>query len=186
MSTQLIGEHSRARRGLKIAELAYHSAHMSEGNIDTLFRIFPGEQVPFSSHNELHAAIDSLTVRGVPWQFFSIKYKGPDSNDGNMSQPKWMSDAHEISYRDPRLIIHEMLANPDFKDDMDFAPYRVFGKDGSRTYQHMMGGDWAWEQAVSVLTSPSYGPNILDHAFKYRTQLLRIQRRMGRCSFLSF
>lgn len=43
-----------------------------------------------------------------------------------------------------------------FKDDMDFAPYHVFGKDGSHTYQHMMSGDWAWEQAVSVPISPSY------------------------------
>jgi hypothetical protein len=146
----------KSKEGFEIAELAYRSAHMSEGNIDALFRIFPGGQAPFSSHNELYAAIDSLAVGGVPWEFFSIKYKGPHSNDNDMAQPKWMSDAHDIYYRDPRLIIHEMLANLDFKDDMDFAPYHVFGKDGSRTYQHMMSRDWAWEQAVSVPISPSY------------------------------
>jgi hypothetical protein len=114
---------------------------MSEGNIDALFRIFSNGQVPFSSHNELYAAINSLAIRGVSWEFFSIKYKGPHSDDNNMAQPKWMSDAHEIYYHDPQLIIYEMLANPDFKDDMDFAPYRVFSKDGSYIYQHMMGRD---------------------------------------------
>jgi len=129
---------------------------MSQGNIDNLFKICSGGQVPFANHNELYAAIDSTTARGVPWQSFLVKYSGVHSNNSNAPRPKWMSDDHEIFYRDPRLIVHEMLANPDFQDGIDFAPYRAFDKDGIRSYQHMMSGDWAWEQAVSFPTFPSY------------------------------
>jgi len=56
-----------------------------------------------------------------------------------------------------------MLANPDFKDGMDFAPYCVFDKDGIHTYQHLMSRDWAWDQVVSSPTSPSYYLDDLAH-----------------------
>jgi len=116
---------------------------MSEGNIDNLFKICSGGQVPFSNHNELYMAIDGITAGGVPWQSFLIKYRGVHRNNSDVPQPKWMSDAHKIFYHDPQLIVHKMLANPDFKD-------------GIHRYQHLMSGDWAWEQVVSFPTSPSY------------------------------
>ncbi|KAH8978470.1 hypothetical protein EDB86DRAFT_3090503 [Lactarius hatsudake] len=33
---------------------------------------------------------------------------------------------------------------------MDFGPYRAFDKDGTHVYEHMMSGDWAWEQATKI------------------------------------
>jgi Plavaka transposase len=140
-----------SKEGFEIAELVYRKARMSEGNIDDLFKICSGNQVPFSNHKELYAAIDGLSVGGVPWQSFSVQYNGVYSNNGGAPQPQWMSDVHEVFYRDPQQVVHEMLANPDFKDGMDFVPYRIFDKDGVRMYQHLMSGDWAWEQAVSFL-----------------------------------
>jgi len=141
----------KSKEGFELAELVYCKAHMSTGSIDKLFKISSSEQVPFSNHTELYAAIDSLTVRGVPWQSFLVQYTGVQSKNSGARRPKWMLDTHEIFYCDPRLVIHEMLANPDFKDGMDFAPYHAFDKDGIRMYQHLMGGNWAWEQAVCFL-----------------------------------
>jgi len=89
---------------------------------------------------------------------FSVQYTGVQSNNSGAPQPKWMSDTHEVFYRDPRLVIHEMLANPDFKDGMDFVPYHAFDKDGIRMYQHLMGGNWAWEQVVCFLLLQAFGP----------------------------
>ena len=63
-----------------------------------------------------------------------------------------MSDVHEVFYHDPRLIVREMLANPSFKNGMDFGPYCAFDQEGSRRYEHLMSGDWAWNQAVHFLT----------------------------------
>ena len=151
------------KEGFEIAELVYCKAQMSEGNIDDLLRICFGGCVPFLNHNELYSAIDSLDVGGVPWQSFSVQYDGGIHGANGDNQPKWMSDIHEVFYRDPWLVVHEMLANPDFKDGMDFTPYCVFDKDGIRTYQHLMSGDWAWDQAVSSPTSPSYYLDDLAH-----------------------
>jgi hypothetical protein len=161
----------KSKEGFKIAELVYQRARMSEANMDDLLEICfsgpSGGQVPFSNHRELYAAIDGITVGDVPWQSFSVKYNGPHKDpSGDTPQPKWMSDVHEIFYRDPRLVVHEILGNSEFKSGMDFAPYRVFDEDGVRMYQHLMSGDWAWEQAVGFPTSksPSSWPNFLVDA----------------------
>ena len=147
----------KSKEGFEIAELIYSRARISQNNIDDLLKICSGEQVPFSNHKELYAAIDSIAVGKVPWQSFSVQYDDAYGDDGNVTRPKWMSDVHEIFYRDPRLVIHEILANPDFRDGMDFAPYCVFNEDCIRTYQHLMSGDWAWEQAVSSLFLQAIG-----------------------------
>jgi len=96
--------------------------------------------------------INEITVGDIPWHSFMVRYTdGLGDASHSEPQPKWMSDVHEVFYRDPRLVVHQMLANPDFKDGMDFSPYRAFDKDGVRQYQHLMSGDWAWDQAASPL-----------------------------------
>jgi hypothetical protein len=60
-----------------------------------------------------------------------------------VAYPKWMSDVHEVFYHDPQLVLHVMLANPDFKDGMDFSLYCAYDGDGVCWYQHMISGNWA-------------------------------------------
>jgi len=72
-----------------------------------------------------------------------------------------MSDIHKVFFCDPRLVIYEILTNPDFKDGMDFVPYHIFDEDGVCIYEHLMGSNWAWEQAVHFPTSLSYWLNVL-------------------------
>ena len=147
----------KTKGGFEIVELVFCKACMSAGSIDKLFKLCSSKQVPFSNHAELYAAIDSLTVREVPWQSFSVQYTGIQSNNSSAPRPKWMLDTHEIFYCDPRLVIHEMLVNPDFKDGMDVIPYHAFDKDGIWMYQHLMGRNWAWEQAVRSLLLWAFG-----------------------------
>jgi hypothetical protein len=140
-----------------MAELLYSKAHMSEGNIDLFSQLSKdsGSQLPFSNHRELLTAIDEISVGDIPWHSFMVRYCDEDGlgSDDSRSEhrPKWMSDVHKIFYRDPRRVIHQMLANPDYKDSMDFSPYCAFDNNGVRQYQHLMSGDWAWDQAVSPL-----------------------------------
>ena len=82
-------------------------------------------------------------------RYINDELGGDASHSGH--QPKWMSDVHDVFYCDPLLVVHQMLANPDYKGGMDFSPYRAFDKDGARQYQHLMSGDWAWDQAASPL-----------------------------------
>ncbi len=94
--------------------------------------------------------INEISVGDALWHSFLVWYNDRlDGADYSGPQPKWMLDVHEVFYRDPWLVVHQMLANPDFKDGMDFSLYCVFNKDGACQYQHLMSGDWAWDQAVS-------------------------------------
>jgi hypothetical protein len=49
-----------------------------------------------------------------------------------------------------------MLQNPDFANSFDYAPYRQYDAKGSHHYLHFMSGDWAWNQAVSMIVSACY------------------------------
>ena len=56
--------------------------------------------------------------------------------------PQWMDVSYQVSYRDPRAIIHSMLANPSLKDDMDYVPYREYDASNEKqSWQDFMSGD---------------------------------------------
>ena len=113
-------------------------------------------------------AIDEISVGDAPWHSFSVRYNDRlDGADHSGPQPKWMLDVYEVFYHDPRLVVRQMLANPDFKDGMDFSPYHVvFDKDGTRQYQHLMSGDWAWDQVVSPPFITSYWLDFRTYSFQ--------------------
>ncbi|KAJ7697723.1 hypothetical protein B0H17DRAFT_1197375 [Mycena rosella] len=58
---------------------------------------------------------------------------------------------YTVHFRDPRKVLQNQLANPDFKLEMDFAPKRVFGEDNSREYEDFISGNWAWRQADIIV-----------------------------------
>ncbi|EIW80446.1 hypothetical protein CONPUDRAFT_57092 [Coniophora puteana RWD-64-598 SS2] len=65
-----------------------------------------------------------------------------------------MRAEYDVWFRDPRLVIHEMLARPDFKADLDYTPYRDYSNDGVRQYENLFSGDWAWEQVNMISEDP--------------------------------
>ena len=60
-----------------------------------------------------------------------------------------MDEEYQLWYRDPRTVVHNILANPDFSATLDYIPYRDF-QDGKRRYCDFMSGNWAWDQCVSI------------------------------------
>lgn len=46
-----------------------------------------------------------------------------------------------------RAVLHNQLANPMFRDEMDYAPKQVYDNN-DRVLQNLMSGDWVWDQAV--------------------------------------
>ena len=67
--------------------------------------------------------------------------------DEGSSVPPWMDQQYEVWFHDPLKVLEDQIGNPDFKDQIDFAPKQVFRK-GKRRYRDLMSGNWAWEQAV--------------------------------------
>ena len=123
---------------------------MSAGKIDKLFKLLAdvyNTQPPFTSSQQLYKMIDAIKQGDVSWNSFSVAYDGARPPEG-APQPPWMSENHEVWFRDPLQVLENQIANPDFKGLMDLSPKRVYHK-GKHQYNDLMSGNWAWEQAVS-------------------------------------
>ena len=136
------------------AKFLYCKAQMSAGNIDTLTNLWAAMLLPhanfppFANHSNLYETIDSTPVRDVLWQSFSSTYNSKQPANGDV--PDWMLAKHDIWFHDPHILVKNMLANPDHKGQVDYAPIQEFNNDGSHRYQSFMSGDWAWEQAACI------------------------------------
>ena len=105
-----------------------------------------GDKPPFRNHEELYSAIDAISVGSAPWKSHTFTYEGEKLP---CNAPKWMTGEYTIFYRDPHKLFINMLGNPDFAKNVDYAPLRQYNGEGIRQYENFMSGDWAWKQAVS-------------------------------------
>jgi hypothetical protein len=139
----------------KTADFFYRVDKASATKIDYMLELWAeslaefGGKPPFKSHKDLYSTIDAIPT-SVPWKSHKFTYEGQKPPNGNA--PKWMTGEYEIFYRDPRRLFMDMLENPEFVKDIDYAPLRQYNKNGSRQYENFMSGDWAWKQAVSHLS----------------------------------
>lgn len=102
---------------------------------------------PFASRNDLYETIDNTKLGDAPWKSFSVSYTGPRP-EAPKPTPGWMDKEYEVWYRDPKTVLENQLANPEFKNHIHYAPFREYGTDGQRHWQDLMSANWAWSQAV--------------------------------------
>ena len=144
------------RAGFKLAEILYTTAPLSNNAIDTLLNLWNTTLVPhnntapFTDHKDVHSTIDAIKLDNVPWQSYTAQYNGLYPEDG--PTPEWMNTDYQLWYRDPRKVIHSILANPNLVDGIDYVPYREF-KNDNRRYCDFMSANWAWEQCVCIFLS---------------------------------
>ena len=100
---------------------------------------------PIIDHDDLHSMIDAIELGHVPWQSYTAKYQGLCPENG--PAPEWMTTEYQVWYRDPRKVIHNILANPELANGIDYVPYREF-INSKRRYCDFMSGNWAWKQCV--------------------------------------
>ena len=136
---------------------------MSAHSIDSLSQLIHAtlvahgirpENINFFKRNDnLLATIDSTLPGNVPWQGLSMSYNGPLLQlDGDI--PTWMGTSYEVWYRDPRKLLHNMLANRDFNGEFDYIPFREFDAKKRRRWRDFMSGDWAWKEADCIANNP--------------------------------
>src|SRR6266404_316724 len=112
----------------ELAELLYVEEEMSAGKINKLLKILSSlysTHPPFTGHQELYALIDAIKQGDVPWNSFSVAYCGARPNVGTPIPP-WMEATHEVWFRDPLQVLENQIANPEFRDMIDFSPKRVY------------------------------------------------------------
>ncbi|KAJ7469493.1 hypothetical protein FB451DRAFT_1368533 [Mycena latifolia] len=144
------------REDFDLADLLYRRVQMSAGAIDELMQNWAARpesagDPPFADHDDLYNTIDATEIGHVPWESFSVRYNQPIT-PGDVTP--WKTQDYIVHFRDPREVLKQQLANPDFKSEMDFTPKQVF-VDGSRQYEDFMSGDWAWEQADIIAEDPA-------------------------------
>ncbi|KAN0129867.1 hypothetical protein V8E53_012339 [Lactarius tabidus] len=137
------------RAEFKLAELLYVEAEMSAGKINWLLNLLAllyAAEPPFMSHQDLYSMIHVIKQGEIPWNSFLVAYNGvrPPQNP-----PVWMDARYKVWFRSPLQVLKGQIANPEYKNMMDFTPKRVYHK-GKRQYSDLMSGNWAWDQADEI------------------------------------
>ncbi|KAG2028968.1 hypothetical protein BDR03DRAFT_936904 [Suillus americanus] len=146
-----------SRVAFEMAEFLFTRNQMSAGQIDTLLDLWAATLIqyddspPFASHRDLYDTIDSTPLGDVAWESFSMSYKGVKPAE---NVPPWMKATYEVWFRDPRLLIHNILANPDFDGEIEYTPYRDYDDNNQRCFKKIFSGDWAWTQADKIAKDP--------------------------------
>jgi hypothetical protein len=140
-----------SRLQFETADFLYKRNQMSASDIDCLLNLWAaslaehGKPPPFASHKDLYDTIDSTPHGDVQWENFSLRY---NSNLPEGDAPSWMTSEFDVWFRDPRTLVQNLLSNPDFDKEFDYAPLQEYDMEGNHRFQDFMSGDWAWKQAV--------------------------------------
>lgn len=126
---------------------------MSANDIDFLLKLWAatlavhGDNPPFKSHADLYSTIDATPLGDAKWDNFSLSYNGEKPVH---DIPPWMNSSYDIWFRDPLTLVQNMLSNPDFNNEFDYAPFQEHDFNGNHRFQDFMSGNWAWKQAVRL------------------------------------
>ncbi|KAF8808375.1 hypothetical protein BYT27DRAFT_7222884 [Phlegmacium glaucopus] len=111
-------------------DFLYRQEEMSAGNVDILLDLWVLNMAkhddlgPFTLYEHMYATIDNIKQGDAPWKSFTT------------------------SYADPAVVVQNMLDNPDFDGQFDYAPYVDLDKAGQRRWNEFMSGNFSWRHAV--------------------------------------
>ncbi len=137
----------------RLADFTFHKAELSEARTNELLKIFAdtmantGGEGPFASAKALYTAINDIPYSSLLWKCFISE---PRVNLPE-SAPVWQTETYKIWYRDPDVIVWNILANPNFADSFDPLPYLETDHDDKRWWSDYMSGNFAWRHAVSLV-----------------------------------
>ncbi|KAJ6631895.1 hypothetical protein B0H10DRAFT_2172192 [Mycena sp. CBHHK59/15] len=129
-----------------VADFLFRKVQMSSKNIDYLLELWALSLMkhedlgPFQSYEDLYKTIDATKLGDAPWQCFQTEplAVGDDAL-------AWAHQSYEIWYRDPDVVIANMLDDPDFDGAFNTAPY---GR-GAGTF---MSANFAWRHSDKIYT----------------------------------
>jgi len=145
----------------EVADFLFRDAELSAPKVDALLDLWAQSLSEFDSdapasgpmkdHRELHALIDSSTLGDVPWQCMVATF------DKDNNAPPWARTDYEIWYRNPEIVVSNMVANPDFDGQFDLRPYIDLDEHKKRRWSDVMSGNIAWRHSVSRTLVISWG-----------------------------
>ncbi|KAJ7470119.1 hypothetical protein B0H11DRAFT_1919941 [Mycena galericulata] len=148
----------KSRTEFDFAHFHFVEAQSSAGAINSALDLWAaqvlkyGEDIPWRNARELYSTIDSIQHGDAPWKVHKIRYQGPLPA---RTPPKWMTETYELCTRNIRTVLHHQLTTADFKEQINYAPYRQFNGGGKRVWSNLMSGKWAWKQADLIAQDPA-------------------------------
>ncbi|KAK7683266.1 hypothetical protein QCA50_013528 [Cerrena zonata] len=142
------------RQEFELAEFLFIKNQASAPDINFLMDSFAafgcpfGMSPPFADANDMYEVIDSIPLGDAPWHSFTASYNGAVPA---INTPEWMTAKYDVWCRSPLDIVRNLLANPDFKGEFDYAPFREYDHQNSRQYHNFMSGSWAWRHADMIV-----------------------------------
>lgn len=134
----------------RTADFLFRIDEMSQTNINTLLELWAwqsmkhGHTGPFANYKEIYDMINASSEGDAPWK--CMKTTVPD--DLPSTAPTWKKKEYEIWFRDPDIVLSNMLANPDFDGEFDTAPYVEVDANGKQRWSDFMSANFAWRQCV--------------------------------------
>jgi len=138
----------KSRAAFELTEFLYSHEQMPATKIDELLAIMASmydKDPPFHSHKDMHDTIDATRHGDSPWQSFSVTYSGAMPDD----PPTWMTTKYDVWFCNPKVVLEHQLANPNFKNKIDYTAKVVVDEDGHCEVCNLMSGQWAFDQSVS-------------------------------------
>ncbi|KAG2068101.1 hypothetical protein BDR04DRAFT_1158333 [Suillus decipiens] len=137
-----------------MAEFLYKHNKMPAGQIDQLLDLWVStltkhnNNPPFADHCDLYHVIDSLPFGDVPWQCFTVAYNGKRLTDKDRP---WMDGEYKVWFCDPHEVVHNMLTNLTYANEMDYCQYRKYSTEGDkRQWKDFLSGNWVWDQEDEI------------------------------------
>ena len=131
----------------------------------------------------MYTTIDSSVLGDVPWQCMATEVP----EDVDERAPSWIQTSYEVWYRDPEIVVSDMLSNPDFDGQFDMCPYVELDANGEHRWSNVMLGNIAWRRSVRrtfVFFESCELTTMAAHNRMKFTGLSQIQR--VRCTVRSF
>ncbi|KAF9536209.1 hypothetical protein CPC08DRAFT_652237, partial [Agrocybe pediades] len=141
-----------SRLQFRMADFLYCRDEMSANNIDELMDIWLDGKAgsedcgPFDTHEQMYATIDHIKHGNAPWQSFTMSYAGelPEQPES------WQLREYQVWFRDPKVVLENMLKNPDFEGEINYLPYVELNASDEHCWNEFMSGNFAWRHASTI------------------------------------
>lgn len=129
----------------EFSEFIYAEEGMSAGKIDKLPNIlaalYPNDNPSVADHEELYSIIDAVKEGDIAWNSFLVQYNGEIPNNQS-TVPLWIKQTYEVWFQNPLHVIENQVGNSNFKDEINYAPKKIF-KLGKHQWTDLMSGNWS-------------------------------------------
>ncbi|KAJ6563088.1 hypothetical protein DFH09DRAFT_1247611 [Mycena vulgaris] len=134
-----------------VADFLFRKVQMSSKNIHYLLELWAMSLMkhddlgPFQNYAQLYETIDATKHGDAPWKCFQTEPLAVGED-----VPAWARQSYEVWYRDPDVVIANMLDNPNFNGTFDTAPYVHIDSEGKRRWHDFMSANFAWKHSTTV------------------------------------